>query len=259
MDTNPIAFQFVVRLSDDRVIAPDAARRRTLARCVLDAGEPLGLLAFGAADTHLHVLATCSREQATRLGRALVFGLRPALGHPVGFDPPAITPVRDQHHLAAAFGYVQRNARRHGVLDASAVEASSLPDLLWLRSGARWLGDRVKRALPRVSRRDLVALLALPDLPLCGPVAPDLPDACAAAFGLADLRGKAPMAVRARATGLSMVDGQWTTRTIAEAFGVSERAIQRLRAHAVSPSDAEALRRQLGWRAAVRAAAPAGY
>lgn len=249
-----IAFQIVLRLVDDRVIAPDSASRRVLAATIARVGRDRGLLAFGAADTHIHVAALCDRINAGLLARSLEMALRTALALPVCFAAPSITRVSDQHHLKATFGYVQRNARRHGIADPDATEGSSLHDLLGMRTTSLWLGDRVRGALPRTTRGDLLDLLAMPGLGVVGPVGADLADATAAVFGLRDCRGRTPEAVSARATGISLVTGIWTPDAIAETFRVSVRTVERLRSWPVVPADREGLRRQLAWRAAARAA-----
>ncbi len=250
-----IGYQLVLRLQDDRVIAPHATSRRALARSVLAVGRERGLLAFGAADTHLHLLVLCDRGAAGLLARSLETALGSELELSVSFSTPAITPIHDQRHLGAAFAYVQRNARKHGIADPRTTEASSLHDLPSLRTIAPWLAERVRQALPRVRRTDLLEILAMPQLGVDGDVSGDLPDACAAVFGLADLAGRSTEAVRARATGVALATGLWTSGAIAAALGVTGRTVERLRLHPVAPADLEGLRRQFAWRAALR---PAG-
>lgn len=247
-----VGYQVVLRLEDDRVIARDAGARRALARTLARIGRERGLLAFGAADTHVHVLSLADRAAAGVLARSLERALPGELGLPVRFAPARITPVNDQHHLGAVFGYVQTNARRHGIADPEAAEASSLHDLLRLRTGALWLADRVRQALPIVGRADLLKLLGAPGLGVTGDVGPDLPDACAAAFGIGQCVGISPVAIRARAAGISEVAGIWTNSTIASAFGVSVRTVERVRLQGVDPLDRQVLQRQLAWRAALR-------
>ncbi len=251
-----IGYQVVLRLADDRVMAPDARGRRALASVVLAAGRERGLLAFGAADTHLHLLAQGDRRGAGLLARGVELGLRSALALPIGFAAPAITPIQDQNHLRSAFGYVQRNARRHGIVDPTATEASSLHDLLGMRRVAPWLVDRVRGVLPRVTRATLLELIALPGLGTLGDVGPDLADATAAVFALPCLEGNSAGAVRARVTGISLVKGEWTPASIGRTFGVGERAVRRLATLAPDPMDVQSLRRQLAWRAAVGLVAP---
>ena len=74
-------------LREDRVIAVDLAARRTLARTVLKAGRSRGLLAFRAADTHLHLQVACGRPEAGELARRLEIALVRALRLAVGFAP----------------------------------------------------------------------------------------------------------------------------------------------------------------------------
>ena len=251
-----IGYQLVLRATDDRVLCPDAARRRALARTTASVGLERGLLAFGAADTHLHVLAICDRPAAGKFAQALALALRPALRLPVGFDCTRITPIEDQHHLRSAFAYVQRNARRHGVADPDATEASSLHDLLGLRRSAPWLPDRVRRALPRVTRAVLVELMAVPEPADFQTPGAGLADAAAALFALPDLAGKGAEAVRARVAALSIVEALWTPEASAKALGITPRAARRLALREVDALDVAALRRQLAWRETVRRVSP---
>ena len=61
----------MLRLRDDRVIAPTTAARRTLAGVVLGLGREPGLLAFSGADTHVHLLVACDRADSARIWSAL--------------------------------------------------------------------------------------------------------------------------------------------------------------------------------------------
>ena len=54
-----LGHHIMLRLDDSRVIAPVVEDRRAMARAVLKAGRPFRLLAFRAADTHLHLEVAC--------------------------------------------------------------------------------------------------------------------------------------------------------------------------------------------------------
>ena len=251
-------YQVVLRLADDRVLASNSITRRALARGVTAVGRDRGLLAFGAADTHLHILAVCARAEAGLLARGLALALRVPLGTTVTFSQATITPVKDHWHLKSTFAYVQRNARKHGIVDPGASEASSLHDILGMRACAPWLGERVRQLLPRTTRADLLEMLALPGLGTAGEPGPDLADAAAATFGEPSLRALTPSAVRARAAAVSLVAGRWTPDEIASRLGISLRSVQRLTAQPASAIDQAALRRQLAWRAMI-GTSPSGY
>lgn len=246
-----IGYQVVLRAADDRVLAPDSYTRRRLAATMLEVGRDFGLLAFGAADTHIHSLAICDRVAAGRLAQSLQAALRPALRLPVPFEPARLTPIEGQSHLVACFPYVLRNARKHGILDPCASEGSSVHDLLGLRRTAPWLRDRVRATLPRLTRRDLLPILGVRDLGGSGALGPDLADAAAATFALPDLRGRSDLVVRGRVAALALVRLVWTPAAIAEVLHITERTVHRLGERPPDPADVEALRRQLAWRHAI--------
>lgn len=251
----PVGWQLVIKLVGGRVLCPGPAHRRALARTVLVFGEDRGLLAFGAADTHLHVLTTGNRETAGRLARSLELALHSALGVATAFRPAEITPINDQYHLVNAFRYVQRNAQRHCLADLAASEASSLHDLLGMRQLAPWLGDRVRRFLPRTDRQYLLRTLGLPDLGVKGEPTPGLlADAAAASVSHSTLTGSEPMVVCARTAAVSMVSGRWKPVEVSRALGISVRGVYRLAEQEADPNFIRAIERHLAWREALRSA-----
>jgi|GEM_PF-816447 len=249
---SPLGFHLVLRSEDDRVLAPGGRERRALVSVVLAAGKARGLLAFGAADTHLHVLTTADRAAAGQLAHALAIGLHAALAVPAPFAPVRIRPVEHHRHLLNAFRYVMSNAAHHGVVDPAATDASSLHDLLHLRSVAPWLADRVRRALPRVDRADLLEVLGLPQLGLVpsGGFEPGWLDAAAAVRLLPGLDGRAPRAAAARAALVAVALPLCNVRTLAPVLAIDPRSVRRL-AQAADPLDVVALQRQLAWREAL--------
>ena len=248
-----LGHHLVLRFIDDRVIAPDAVARRRVARVVLRIGRAHGLLAFGAADTHLHVLTTADRVGAGKFAHALEIALHAALGVKVPFEAARIRPIADQRHLVNAFAYVQGNAARHGVIVPEATEASSLHDLLGLRVGAEWLAVEVQRRLPRTDRELLRTILGMPGLPARAelPFGPEHLDAAAAVLSLPDLRSRTGEACEGRRAIVAVAGAAIRPELLASVMGVTDRAVRRL---ADAPADAkvvEALRRQLAWRAAL--------
>jgi len=82
----PLAHHLMLRLRDDRVIAPTTAARRTLAGVVLGLGREPGLLAFSGADTHVHLLVACDRAASGQLARRAEISLTRRLAPGVGFS-----------------------------------------------------------------------------------------------------------------------------------------------------------------------------
>jgi hypothetical protein len=103
-----IGQHIVLRLADHRVIAPDPAARRQVARSVLGIGRGQGLLSFRLADTHLHLLAACDRDEAGQLARRVEISLAQKLSLDVSFVPAYFKAVDDGRHLYRAFLYVPR-------------------------------------------------------------------------------------------------------------------------------------------------------
>ena len=101
-----LAHHIMLRLTDDRVIAPGPSARQLLARVVLEQSKDFGLVAFCGADTHLHILAHCDRQSAGRLAWRIevALGKHPSLD--VGFAPAHVKSVVDRRHLANAFFYI---------------------------------------------------------------------------------------------------------------------------------------------------------
>src|SRR5262245_5666905 len=129
-----IGYLLMLRLQDDRVIAPSPAERRLLARTVLRMTRRCFLLVFALVDTHVHLeVARCTREAAGELARRIELSLGRLLELPVGFERARVKTIVDQAHLAAAFRYTLRQDRHHGVDVDPLRDATSLPDLLGMR------------------------------------------------------------------------------------------------------------------------------
>jgi hypothetical protein len=251
----PLAWHVILRLSDDRVLAPDVATRRLLARIVLRFGGPLGLLAFRAADTHLHALLLGSRPDVGRFAWLSELSYQ-ARRHPgVPFDRPRFKPVLDQRHLEHAFRYILDQERHHGIDLDPFHDASSLPDLLGLRPLGSWLIPRVAGHLPRVRRRDLLTLLGRDELDGAGHLA-HLPAAAAAAAALPHLRGRDDRSAAARRAAVHAAAGH-TRAQIAGLLDLSLASVKRYRAESPDPALLPAVRRQVALRSPqIEGAAP---
>lgn len=246
----PLAHQIILRLRDDRVLAPTIAARRALAGAVARAGQPFPLLVFRAADTHLHLVALCPAPEATELGRRVAIALVRALALPIGFNPVQVRPVTDQAHLRRLFFYVLGQEQHHGTDLDPFHDASNLPDLLGMRLLARHTLGTVRAALPRLRRADLLKPLriaALPEEPASWEL---LAEAAAAAGGLPALSGRTAEVVAARRAAVHAAREAMTAADAARLLGVSERAITRLRAEETDKDLVLAVRRQLAVRAA---------
>ena len=254
----PVGHHLILRLRDDRVLAPDTRARRRLARSVLAVAADFELLAFRAADSHLHLEAACDRARAGELARRLAIALHRRLAAAaVGFERARIQPIRGQHHLENTFHYILGQERHHGLRSDPLAESSNLPDLLGLRLLGAHTIPRVRALLPCVRRGDLLAHLSLDAIPETPGSAADLVDAAAAAAGLPDLEGRSREIADARAAAALAASGSLATGALAELLGVDARTIRRLRARPVDERLVGAVRLQLGLRAA-RAEALAG-
>jgi hypothetical protein len=242
----PLAQHLCLRLVDNRVIAPTPHQRRVVARVVLEQGRRHGLLAFGLADTHLHLLATCSRPAAGQLARRVELGLTHRLRVEVGFAAAYIKPVSDGAHLRNTFIYVLEQCAHHGLPWDPLHEASNLPDLLGLRPLGAYTAANVRRALPRVTRETLLACMRLIDLqPADGPLE-HLVVAVVAVTGVEALAGRSTAQATARHLAVCVAGHARPAPSIAALLGVSTRTIHALRGQPADPRLLQAVRLQLG-------------
>src|SRR5438132_937527 len=153
-----------IRLSDDRVIAPECADRRRLARVVARAAEAFRLLGFRAADNHVHLETAESRERSMELARRIEIGLRLALRIEVPFERARVRRIHDQGHGYGTFHYLFRQERHHGIELDPHFDASSLPDMLGMRDIGIACAGEVAKLLPRVRREQLLEHLGVLDL-----------------------------------------------------------------------------------------------
>jgi hypothetical protein len=250
-----IAHHVTMRLVDDRVVAPTTARRRQAAHVLMGRGRARGLIAFRIADTHLHALVVCPRDEAGAFARATEVGLHFVLGLPVAFEPARIRPVLDQRHLGNSFRYILRQEERHGIAADPLHDGSSLADLLGLRTVGAYMRATVAANLPRIRGEELLTYLgvdlgidldAVPSAfgagslsaapPLLGgvnvgavPIDPrDLADAAAASLGLTRLSGRsrAHRAAQSAAVHLAKRAGL-RQEDVAQSAGISSRTVRR--------------------------------
>ncbi|MCC6522121.1 MAG: hypothetical protein IT373_05620 [Polyangiaceae bacterium] len=263
MPPAPLGQHIVMRLREDRVLAPTVEARRAFARAVLRVAEPFALLATRASDTHVHLLVACPEPEARELGRRLGVSLRRVLALPTPFERARLRPVHDQWHLASAFRYVLGQHAHHGIGGDELFEASNLPDLLGMRLLGAHATAHVRGLLPRVGRTELLALLGVPDLDEPRAIHPDdLPDAAAGAVGLPDLAGLSAPVVAARRAALAVAAAlsvrpapraSAPQTTLASALGVHPRTLRQLARSSPDRRLVHAVLLQLRARAAVRA------
>ncbi len=238
----------MLRLSDDRVIAPTVAMQRMVARTVFRLARTLGLLAFRCVDTHLHISALTPRKKAGRLAQAVESTLVQRLSLGVTFSRARFKDIADQHHLEKLFNYILDQERHHGVNLDPFHEASALPDLLGLRTVGTYVIKNVRSFLPRVGKEQLrrylgEGMLARPVESFDG-----LADAAAAASALPGLRSKAPAAVAAKCAAVAVASRSITSRAIASLLGIHQRTVQRLAGKKPDPNLVHATELQLRLR-----------
>lgn len=243
----PIGFHLVLRLTDDRVIARTPAERRLLARVVYEIGDRYGLLAFGAADTHLHIVIVGSRRAAGLFARYVATSLRWQLELAAQFEPCRIRPINDQRHLENAVRYVFNQEQHHGIDADPLFEASSLPELLGMRALSDGATRRLAEHLPRLG----ITAPALLDAALHG--ASDethLLESALGAMALPQL-GRDPASQRARHAAVHASRAR--TGVLAKRLRVDATSVRRWRKLAPEPLLVQAIQRQLRARGALAA------
>lgn len=245
----PVGVHIVLRLLDDRVIAQTVTQRRALAHVVYEQGEHRGLVAFRAADTHLHIVIVGSRFEAGMLARYVAMSLRWRLELGAPFLPASIRPLVDRRHLENGVRYAFKQEAHHGILLDPFHEASSLPDVVGLRVLGRATAMRLAASLPRLSKSALLADggLELGPAPSEADVAEHLLDATLAAAGLPELKlddvSHAARRAAVHAVGLK-------TRELAVLLEVDPASVRRLRRKAPDKKLVAAIQRQLALRCA---------
>jgi len=224
----PIGHHMRMRLEVDKVIARSDPERRQLARTILQRSQPFDLLAFGAVDTHLHLMPAEQMERSVELCRRIAISWR--LMDPDG--PRLVTlppkPIKDQWHLQNTFNYILDQEPRHGCEVDLFHEASVLPDLLGLRVMGTQVLQNVRQLLPRVQRSQLLARLGPVDLERPFTSLASLGDAAAAAAVLPDLEGKDDDRRLARLAAIQVAGPHLSSREIAELIGLKKRRVDQL-------------------------------
>lgn len=150
-----------VRAESGRLIAPEVADRRNLARTVVRLADSERLILFHCPDTHLHLVLACERGRAGEVARRIEISLS---HRGLRFDPARIREVEGSWHLARLARYVPGNSEHHGAVVDPLHEASSVLDLLGLRVVAHRTLARLQAALPRWRPAQLLPLLGVEEL-----------------------------------------------------------------------------------------------
>lgn len=240
-----LGWQVIHALEDRRVLATTPAELRRLARVVVEAAGDT-LLAFRASDNHVHASLLCDRAQAGAYARRVSNTLA-VLPYGAGLEPTHIREIRNQGHLAAQFTYVLGNAEHHGATHDPWFEASNLPDLLGMRGLAVRSRAVLRKALPRVGRAELLALLGVEGLePTFDPAL--LSEAAAAAVAVPDLVGRTPDVVAARVAAAHLAIAHLGVHDADALLGVPARTGVRLRATPPRPGLVRAIGLQIDLR-----------
>jgi hypothetical protein len=246
----PAGYQLVFRLKDNRVIAPDKAARRRLARSFVEIGDRYGLLAFRVVDNHAHATHVCSREEVGRAAQAIGSSITQALGLDEGFNITYVKPLADQRHLEESFRYVVGNADKHGATSDPLHDASIVPDLLRMRLLGSEVIDRVVAHLPAESkatvRRHLPVLKLEPAFAL-----EHLADAAAAALALPHLRGRTDAHAMARAAAVRLAAGKVAVEELSRALGCHRSTLTRSAEVEIPAGLLDAVRLGMGLRVAL--------
>ena len=241
----PLGQHIFLRFRNDRIIAPSVREQRIVARVVLKAGRDFGLLAFSAADTHLHMENVGSRPEGIEFARRVEIALWRSLTPKARFRHPGMEEIRDQKHLYNTFTYVLKQDRRHGLCLDPLRDASNLPDLLGLRILGRYTSTNVRRYLPRMRRSRLLECLGVSELnPVDGPLDQLVP-AAAAAVGRTELNGRAAEVIGARRAVVEIIGAQLGCTGTARLLGIHRRSVYRLRTRPADPELVSAVRLQL--------------
>lgn len=254
-----LAWHVTMRLKEDAVIAPSPTARRKLASIFHWHGKPVCLLAFAAADTHLHALVLCSRGDAGEFARRVEITLQAHLDLHTGFARAHFKAVRDQWHLERVFHYIHRQREHHGLQTDRFQDASSLSDFLALRVGGEELVQRALERLPRVTISKMARESGLAGwLPIlnfqesqAGRYDYALQDLDLAEAGLAAIGGLASRRAdlgRAKALVAKATEGQLNPKELAEALNCSESYALRLRKKEARVASLAAVHRQLALR-----------
>jgi|GEM_PF-3507048 len=149
-----LAWHIVLRVLDNRVLAPTRERRLHVVRTVSRISVGHAVLAFALADTHMHLVVVGSRAQLGRLCQRIGSSLQQTCRFGPAMGPAHFTEVRNQAHLSRSVAYVWRQHEHHGLPPSPAAECTNLPDVVGARVLFRASGPALADHLPRLRARD---------------------------------------------------------------------------------------------------------
>lgn len=241
-----LGYHIVLRLGDDRVIAPSRAERRRWARRLAGDVSEFPIVAWKLADTHLHLLLLADAGRVAEWIRRLRIWVTKTLRPGVPLEVQRTRPLAGQSHLEAAFGYVLRQDDHHGVETDPHQDASAVLDILGLRVLSPELPGRVREHLPRLTREALLKHMGVATLEEA--LHPDrLAEAAAAAFGLERL-GTDAAGARARRAAVAAARDLGPAR-LAGLLSITPQAVCRMAKAQVPPRESRAVRLQMALRA----------
>jgi hypothetical protein len=212
---------------------PTEAARLIAAACIARVAGCL--LMFEIADDHVHVEIACSRDELAARRSALSRALGTIAAVPLVASH--VQPVRSRAHLLRNVRYFLTQPGHHGpARDLALDPGSCFQDLVGARCLPGFDPMNLKRALPRVTRVDLLEIVGLPATAL-EPATPEtvrragvsaIVRACAAVVAVPHaLRGRGLAAVQARRAAVHTCDAVGLSRRdLAHELGVSDRAIR---------------------------------
>lgn len=248
---------------DRGVIATTPEARRILARAVHESCGDAGLLSFGLADNHVHLVLACCYARASRAAKRLALMLGWRLEISGGFERPGFERIADGAHLRNAFRYTLRQALGHR-LDPGAdpfFESTSLPDLLGLRLPLAPIIDNVRTWLPRLCAADALDMLDLDgraiieDLrarassrTLVESSVDELVDVGLSAALLPSLEGFSTRAMALRRAIIELAEPWLRPAALSRLVGLAPSTLRRVRKGPVDQGLLRAMRRQLAFR-----------
>ncbi len=247
----PLGHHITLRLRSDRVLTPTPVHRRIAARVILEQGREAKLINFSIPDTHAHINVACGGAASNELARRIELSLGRRLHLPVGFERARVKPIRDLWHQTNLFAYVFNQYRHHGLDWDPYFEATNLPDLLGLRLIGAYAIVNVQRALPRVRQKQLLEWFGCDTIPSADGPMERLLDAAVVAAALPSLSGSSRAVLAARRAAFEIADGQLRQNELTELLRISRASLHRLRQRPVDQRLVEAIRLQLGLRAAL--------
>ncbi len=250
---NKLGHHIMLRLRDDRVIAPSPNALCSVARIVLRIGQSFRLLTFCTADSHIHIESICERKRAGQFARRVELAVGRKLRLGSSFSPAHVKPIEDQRHLSNGFDYICSQQQRHGIANDPYRDGSNLPDLLGMRVIGAYTADNVRAFLPRINRQQLLSYFDDIDLEQPCTSLRQLYEASAAAIGRVELTGNQPDVVAARRAAVHLASAQLSTVEIAELLRIRPRAARRLRLKPPAPPLLKAIDLQLRLRSGAKA------